>query len=115
LVRHGAGYSQFEHNSHGLQQKLRLFVAPDAPVKIVELRVENRLSRPRRITATFYAEWVLGTSRDTEAFIIPEYAKEHQALLARNPYNVEFGERVAFMVSSRSPHGLTADRTEFIG
>ena len=115
LVRHGAGYSQFEHNSHGLQQKLRLFVAPDAPVKIVELRVENRLSRPRRITATFYAEWVLGTSRDTEAFIIPEYAKEHQALLARNPYNVEFGERVAFMASSRSPHGLTADRTEFIG
>ena len=41
LVRHGAGYSIFEHNSHGVQQRVRVFVAPDAPIKVVQLRLEN--------------------------------------------------------------------------
>ncbi len=35
LVRHGAGYSIFEHNSHGLKQRLRLFASPKAPVKMI--------------------------------------------------------------------------------
>ena len=87
LVRHGAGYTVFEHNSHGLRQRLRLFVPPDAPVKIIHLRLENATQRPRRITATFYAEWVLGVTRDAAAqYVIPEFDDGSQALLARNPY-----------------------------
>lgn len=116
LIRHGAGYSIFEHHCHGLKQRLRLFVVPDAPVKVLHLRLENTWQRPRRITATFYAEWVLGVARDvTQQYIVPEFALATQALLARNPYNEEFGERVAFVVASKAPHGLTADRTEFLG
>jgi cyclic beta-1,2-glucan synthetase len=34
LIRHGMGYSIFEHRSHELDQRLRPFVVPDAPVKI---------------------------------------------------------------------------------
>ena len=41
LIRHGAGYSMFENQSHGLNQRLRLFAAPDAPVKIAHLRLQN--------------------------------------------------------------------------
>ena len=52
-------------------------------------------SRPRRITVTYYAEWVLGTTRDlTQQYIVPEFDAEHHALLARNPYSIEFGGRV---------------------
>src|SRR5690606_16876280 len=47
--------------------------------------------------------------------IIPEYDAERRAILARNPYNSEFGSRVAFLASSLDPHGLTTDRTEFLG
>ncbi|MDY7079666.1 MAG: glucoamylase family protein [Chloroflexota bacterium] len=116
LVRHGAGYSIFEHNSHGLKQQLRLFAVPDASVKIVHLQLENTWNRNRRITATFYAEWVLGPDRDVhQQYVIPEFDAIHNALLARNPYNEEFGERVAFLSASKEPHGLTADRTEFLG
>ena len=116
LVRHGAGYTIFEHNSHRLNQRLRLFAAPDAPVKIVQLRLENVSERPRRLTATYYAEWVLGTSRHTtQPYIIPGYRPDQHALLARNPYNTEFGEAVAFMAASKEPHGMTADRAEFLG
>ncbi|MDE3091402.1 MAG: cellobiose phosphorylase, partial [Chloroflexota bacterium] len=113
LIRHGAGYSIFEHDSHGLAQRLRLFAAPDAPVKVVQLRLENTWKRTRRITATFYAEWVLGVTRDVaQQYVVSEFDGDHQALLARNSYNTEFGERVAFVAASKRLHGLTADRTE---
>jgi len=35
--------------------------------------------------------------------------------MATNPFNTEFGERTAFLIASKQIHGLTADRTEFIG
>jgi cyclic beta-1,2-glucan synthetase len=116
LIRHGAGYSIFEHHSHGLKQQLRLFAVPDAPVKVIQLRLENTWHRIRRITATFYAEWVLGTTRDiTQQYVIPDFDAGTGALLVHNPYNMEFGKRVAFVATSKNLHGLTADRTEFLG
>jgi cyclic beta-1,2-glucan synthetase len=116
LVRHGAGYTVFEHNSSGLKQQLQLSVATDEPVKLIQLHIENTWSRVRRITATYYAEWVLGITREaSQAYIIPEYDDESQALLARNPYNVEFAERTAFLAASKQLHGLTTDRMEFLG
>jgi cyclic beta-1,2-glucan synthetase len=116
VIRHGAGYSIFESQSHGLNQNLRLFAAPDAPVKIAHLRLQNLWKRPRRITVTYYAEWVLGTTRDThQAHIMSEFDSGKHALLATNRYNSEFGERVAFLAANKEPHGVTADRTEFLG
>jgi cyclic beta-1,2-glucan synthetase len=116
LVRHGTGYTIFEHNSHGLKQKLTMFAAKDAPVKIVQLRLVNLMDRTRRITATYFAEWILGTDRDTMApYLITEFDTTTHSLLVRNPYNAEFGRRVAFLTSTREPHGLTVDRAEFLG
>jgi cyclic beta-1,2-glucan synthetase len=115
-VIHGAGYTIFEHNSHGLRHCLTLFASPEDPVKIVHLKVENTLDRTRRITATQYVEWVLGTMHAASmAYIIPEYDSTLECLLATNPYNAEFGKRVAFLIASKAVHGLTADRTEFLG
>ncbi len=116
VIRHGAGYSLFESQSNGLNQRLRLFAAPDEPVKIAQLRLQNLWQRPRRITITYYAEWVLGSTRDLQqAHIRPEFDPDKNALLASNRYNAEFGERVAFLAASKRPHGVTADRTEFLG
>ncbi len=116
LIRHGAGYSIFESQSHGLNQTLRLFAAPEAPVKIAHLRLQNLWDCPRRLTVTYYAEWVLGTTRAVhQAHIMPEFDPEKHALLASNHFNSEFGERVAFLAANKKPHGVTADRTEFLG
>ncbi len=113
---HGAGYTIFEHNSHGLKQCLTLFASPEDPVKIVHLKVENTLDHSRRITVTEYVEWALGTTRAANmAYIIPEYDPGLECLLATNPYSAEFGKRVAFLIASKAIHGLTADRTEFLG
>jgi cyclic beta-1,2-glucan synthetase len=115
-IHHGPGYTTFHHHSYGLKQRLRLFVAADDPVKIVQLQLENDWSRPRRLTVTYYAEWVLGVNRDEmQAHVIPSYEPEYRALLARNPYNSDFGERVAFLAANHPLHGYTADRTEFLG
>ena len=115
-VRHGAGYSTFDSYSHNLRQELRLYIAPDAPVKIIRLRLTNSAPYARRLTATFYVEWVLGVTREQAAqFVIPDYDDGSQALLARNPWSPEFGRSVAFAAASKRLHGLTADRSEFLG
>ncbi len=59
---------------------------------------------------------VLGSDRDThQAYIVPEFAAAGNALLARNPYNEEFGRRAAFLAVNKEPYGLTTDRAEFLG
>ncbi len=116
LIRHGAGYSVFEHNSRGLKQRVRVFAASDAPAKVIQVRLENARSEVRRITLTYYAEWILGHNRESmQQFVVPEYDAKFRALLARNPYNVEFGEHVAFLAANKEPHNLTTDRAEFLG
>ncbi|TIN73915.1 MAG: protein ndvB, partial [Mesorhizobium sp.] len=37
------------------------------------------------------------------------------ALLAQNPYGLDFGERVAFLAADGGVHSVTTDRTEFLG
>lgn len=116
LVRHGAGYSTFEHNSHGFRQTMRIFVAPDDPVKVVHLRLENTTDEQRRITATYFAEWVLGVDRSQSSpYVVSEYDESVHALLARNSYAADFDQRVAFVAGCYAPHGVTTDRTEFLG
>jgi len=116
LIRHGAGYSTFEHASHGLSQSMRVFAVPDKPVKIVQLKLENLTTNTRRINITYYAEWVLGTRRDiTAQYVIPEFDSRNFALLARNPHNTEFAQNTAFLAATRELQWVTADRTEFLG
>ena len=115
-VRHGAGYTIFESESHGLQQELTLFASPQDPVKVFHLRIKNTLKSNRRITATCYLEWVLGTTHaESVDHLITDYNPEHDMLTVRNPYHPELGEWVAFLMANRSPHSFTTDRLEFLG
>ncbi|MCC2669817.1 MAG: cellobiose phosphorylase, partial [Armatimonadetes bacterium] len=115
-VSHGAGYTRYEHQSHGLEQELLLFVPPEDPVKIYRLRVRNTTERVQELTATFYAEWVLGPMREqTQAYVTTWRDPETGALFARNSYSAEFAARVAFAAVDRVAPSWTADRTEFLG
>ncbi len=115
-VRHAAGSTSWAHRSHGLEQTLTVSVAQADPVKLAHLEVRNLLDRPRRVTVTYYAPWVLGVDRAaTGQYLLPDYDPERCVLLARNPYAAEFGARVAFLASNKTPHGVTTDRREFLG
>ena len=114
-VRHGQGYTRYVRESHGLEQTLLVFVPPDDPVKIVQLSVRNTGDRPRRLTATYYAEWVLGAVRDDAPLrVVCEGDAAAGTVLARTAWG-EFAGRYAFLGVGDRPHSLTADRTEFLG
>jgi cyclic beta-1,2-glucan synthetase len=116
VVRHGQGYSVFEHASHGISQELLLFAPLDAPVKISLLRLSNRTDRSRRLSVTSYDELVLGVSRETSCIhIVTDLEEQAGAIFARNSYNNEFAERVTFVGTSESKFTMTCDRNEFIG
>jgi cyclic beta-1,2-glucan synthetase len=116
LVRHGQGYTVFEQNARGLAQELLVFVPVDAPVKIVRLTVRNTGQAPRRLSASYYAEWVLGTQRDQSPMrVVTEIDDESGALLARNPFNPDFPHQLAFLDVNLRPRTLTGDRGEFLG
>ncbi len=115
-IRHGQGYSRYEHASHGIEQSLLVFVPPEDPVKVCMLTLRNRSGRPRRLAVTYYAAWVLGVARETMArYVITDGATVPGAILARNPYNSDFGDRVAFAAIGADAYQFTGDRQEFVG
>ncbi len=115
-VRHGAGYTRWRRRSHELEQELLAFVPPDDPVQLLRLRLRNLAGRSRRVTVTCYVEWLLGALRSVaRPHVQSEWDPEACCFLAQNPWNPDFAERVAFLTSTEAPHGLTADRGEFLG
>lgn len=115
-IRHGFGYSVFETVVFGIRTELWIYVAVDAPIKFSVLKIRNDSGRPRLISATGYVEWVLGDRREKSAMhVTTEVNLPTGALFARNPFNPEFAERIAFFAAEGTALTLTADRKEFIG
>ena len=116
VSRHGFGYSVFEHAEHGIHSELWVYVAVDTPIKFSVLKIRNQSGQTRRLSATGYMEWVLGDLRPKSAFhLITEIDPTSGALFARNPYNTEFADRLAFFDVDDVLRTFTADRAEFIG
>jgi cyclic beta-1,2-glucan synthetase len=119
-TRHGFGYSVFEHIEDGIYSEMWMYVALDAPVKFIVLKVRNDSMHHRRLSAIGYVEWVLGDLRSKNAMHVITEISPSGALLAQNHYNTEFGERTAFFDAATSRLGLnartvTGSRAEFIG
>jgi cyclic beta-1,2-glucan synthetase len=116
VVRHGQGYTRFEHVSHGVSLEWLQLVPLDDPVKLSRLTLTNDSGRPRRLSVTAYVEWVLGVSRSVAApLVVTEIDAETGAMFARNAWRREFGGRVAFADLGGIHTAWTADRTEFLG
>ncbi len=95
---------------------MSVYVAVDAAVKFTVLKVRNESGRSRRLSATGYVEWVLGDLRPKSAMhVVTEIDPNGGALFARNSYNTEFADRVAFFNVDDRSRTMTGDRTEFLG
>ena len=115
-IRHGAGWTEWKRIGRGLEQSLRVFVPDEDPVKIVTLKLVNRTGAARRITATYYAEWLLGAmSSRTQPFTTCVYDADGHAILAENGWNPEFAGRLAFLTATLPAHSVTGSRYDFLG
>ena len=116
LVRHGFGYTVFEHEQDGLVTTMTVHVAVEASVKYWQIRIRNRSGRTRPISVTGYIEWVLGQHRAAMAMhVVTEIDPLTGAILARNFYNGEFPDRTAFFDVNEINRTTTGDRHEFLG
>jgi cyclic beta-1,2-glucan synthetase len=119
-VRHGQGYTAFEHNSHAIEQTLLTFVPLDdsggLPVRLQRLRLRNNSSRRRKLTVTSYAGLVLGSDpEETGMHVVTKWDLQSQSIFARNSYETELFERICFTASAPAPSSFTGDRASFIG
>jgi len=116
VIRHAAGVTRYHHAVAGLDQELAVFVAPEDPVKLAVLTLTNTSDAKRRLSIFGYAELCLGPPRAGEQrFVISEMDESTGTMLARNPYNADFGARVAFWRASGTARSHTGDRAEFVG
>ncbi|MBA3583767.1 MAG: phosphorylase, partial [Gemmatimonadetes bacterium] len=115
-IHHGQGWSRFRVQVNGISSDLLQFVPLEDSIKISRLVLRNTTGRRRRLSVTGYAEWVLGVFRErTAPFVATEIDPETRALFARNRWNAEFADRVAFADLAGQQDEWTADRTEFLG
>jgi cyclic beta-1,2-glucan synthetase len=116
VARHGFGYSRFEHRHGDIASELLQYVPLQDPIKVSRLTLVNHSGRPRKLSITAYAEWVLGTMRSATApFLITRMDEATGAMFANNPWSLGFAQRVAFADLSGRQSLWTADRREFLG
>ena len=116
IVRHGRGYSRFQVVAYGIVLELLQYVPLSDSIKISRLSIRNVSDRPRRLSVTAFAEWVLGLSRGSSGpMVVTERDAATGAIFACNPWNMHHGTRVAFADLGGRQTAWTADRGEFIG
>jgi cellobiose phosphorylase len=116
VCRHGFGYSVFEHYEAAISSELFTYVAMDAPVKFVVVKLRNHSGRPRQLSLTGYWELVLGEWRHANLMhVVTETDPHSGALFARNAYGRECANRVVFVQLSERERTVTGNRTEFVG
>lgn len=116
VCRHGFGYSVFEHYEAGIASELHTYVAMDAPVKFVVVKLHNTSQRTRTVSLTGYWELVLGEWRHAnQMHIVTETDPHSGAVFARNAYGRECAGRVVFAHVSERERSVSGNRTEFIG
>ena len=115
-VRHGAGYSVFDHKHGGVTSSLRVGMDESDAAKISILTLTNEGPSPRSLTLTWYVEWVLGVTREqTQYHVRTSFDEKTQSMFARNYFDPQFAGYVAFASASEMVMSYTADRREFLG
>ncbi|MGV8921968.1 MAG: GH36-type glycosyl hydrolase domain-containing protein [Thermomonas sp.] len=116
IVRHGHGYSRFQHIAHGIELDLLQYVPVADGLKISRLRLRNISGRPRTLSVTAFVQWALGPNGTrTAPFIETSVDAETGALFASNRWRKEFGGRVAFIDLRGRQQSHDGDRASFIG
>ncbi|MBS0373974.1 MAG: glycosyl transferase [Proteobacteria bacterium] len=116
-VRHGFGYSRWQHHSAGLEHDVTVFVPRADPLRIARIELRNPGPVPRRLALYAYQRWVLGgTVSETRATLEVECDAARGAVFACNPAAGAFAGRRAFAAFAGGEAGeASRDRQAFLG
>lgn len=122
-VRHGIGYSIFEHQVDGIYSEMKVFVSPDKPMEFVEIELENRSGRDRKLDITSFFELCLGFAPDEhreyhKLFIDTGFDKEANCITAEKLiwFDSNSGwDYVFFHGSSETVKSYDTDKQTIIG
>ncbi|MBK9121609.1 MAG: glycosyl transferase family 36 [Chloroflexi bacterium] len=129
-VAHGIGYSRFTQQIEDIESVLTVFVAADAPVEFMQLKLTNLSGEARELDVTTYAEWLLGFAPDEhrefhKLFIETSADTGQRAVFARKCLwgfpddkgrhnNIDW-PYTAFMASSEPLKSFDCDKESFLG
>ena len=115
-IRHGQGYTRYEHNREGIAQELTVFVPREDAVKICHCRLRNDSKRSRLLTVTYFVDWVLGSTREQQQVHISTFfASDSSALMAQQTWTGAFAGSVAFLASTPHAASYCGNRISFFG
>lgn len=127
--RHGIGYTKITSLNEGIETELLMFVAPNEPVEIINLKLKNKSSKKRNLSVFTYFEWNLGAAPDShrefhKLFIETEFNKNLDSIFAskrlwevpskRGHWNKNW-EYIAFHSSNKKINSFETDKESFIG
>ncbi|MGD9887663.1 MAG: glycosyl transferase [Halothiobacillaceae bacterium] len=117
-VRHGLGYSQFQHVSGDLEQQSTVFVPLDVSCRIVRIELRNLSDQPRRLSIFNVNHLVLGVEpKNTAPHLETAWDAAAHALIARNPKAGDFAHATAYAALLNPADALhySSDRASVIG
>ncbi|WP_416411853.1 GH36-type glycosyl hydrolase domain-containing protein [Pantoea sp. App145] len=118
LIKHGFGYSTFDHTQQGITSAMTVFVAESAAVKLTLLTIRNHSGRSRQLSVTGYVQWVLGELASKSASHIVTSSitpTAGSAILANNYYGGTDAARSAFFAVTGNRIALSANCFECLG
>ncbi|MBL0178367.1 MAG: hypothetical protein IPP98_04465 [Gemmatimonadetes bacterium] len=116
VVRHAPGRSVFQHEHRDISTELTLGMVEGTSVRVSRLRLTNTGTVSRRLSVTAYVEWTLGVRREqTQHHVRTEFVPALNAILARNPFDPQFADQVAFCALGDTAVSHTGDRRAFLG
>ncbi len=97
-VTYGRGYSIYQQSNQQLSQEMTIFVPVEDPVKIIKLKVKNNAETERELSASYFAEWVLGVNPPGNmSFVVTEWDDDSKTMFAKNHFQDHFRSATAFL------------------
>lgn len=128
IIKHGFGYSEFNHSAYDIKGKLEVFAPRNEKVKVQKITLENLSDEDKEISIFYYAKMVLGVYEyDSSRYITTEIVKneiednnslykEISYITANNPYSEYFGNLYGYLsILGGNQLRFTGDSREFIG
>ncbi|MEG2353532.1 MAG: glucoamylase family protein [Clostridium sp.] len=117
VVKHGFGYSTFEHIQSDIHGKITMFCSMKKNVKFCKVILKNTSKEVKNLSVSYYAHMVLGVvPQHDAAHIYSEINHEKSYIYGRNPYSMHFNKYYSYLkIMGIEDESFTGSRTEFIG